>query len=108
MTKQIILAVLMLAIPLALSADGNPALGKEKAKVCEACHGPTGKSVDPSYPILAGQYEDYLVQALNDYRIGDRVNPVMAGMVSTLSDQDVEDLAAWYASQEGLKDLSLD
>jgi len=108
MTKSIILAVIVLATPLTLSADGNPAIGKEKAKVCEACHGPTGKSVDPSYPNLAGQYEDYMVQALNDYRFGDRTNPVMAGMVSTLSEQDIEDLAAWYASQEGLKDLSLD
>lgn len=108
MTKQIILAVFILAVPLTLSADGNPAFGKEKAKVCEACHGATGKSIDPSYPNLAGQYEDYMVQALNDYRTGDRTNPIMAGMVSTLSDQDVEDLAAWYASQEGLIDLSFD
>lgn len=108
MIKYSILAVFILATPLTLSADGNPAIGKEKAKVCEACHGPTGKGVDPSYPVLAGQYEDYLVQALNDYRFGDRTNPVMVGMVSTLSNQDVEDLAAWYASQDGLKVLSIE
>jgi cytochrome c553 len=106
MIKHLILAVFILAVPLTLSANGNPAIGKEKAKVCEACHGPTGISIDPSYPNLAGQYEDYMVQALNDYRYGDRTNAIMVGMVGALSDQDVEDLAAWYASQEGLTDLS--
>ena len=108
MIKHLILAVFILAVPLTLSADGNPKIGKEKAKVCEACHGPTGISIDPSYPNLAGQYEDYMAQALNDYRYGDRTNAIMVGMVSTLNDQDVKDLAAWYASQEGLVDLSVE
>jgi cytochrome c553 len=75
--------------------------------VCSACHGPDGKSVDPSYPNLAGQHESYLVKSLADYRAGRRVNAIMAPMAANLSDQDIEDLAAWYASQEGLKDLSI-
>lgn len=106
MIRNTILAMLLLAAPLTLAAKGNPAAGKEKAKVCEACHGPTGKSVDPSYPNLGGQHADYLVQALHDYQSGDRSNPIMAPMAAPLTEQDIEDIAAWYASQEGLVDLS--
>lgn len=107
MIKNTILAVLLISLPLTLAARGDAAAGKEKAKLCEACHGATGKSVDPSYPNLAGQYASYLQQALGDYRAGRRINPVMAGMAAPLSNQDIADLAAWYASQEGLKDLSI-
>jgi len=101
------LASLALIFPITLHADGDPAAGKDKAQVCSACHGPDGKSVDPSYPNLAGQHESYLVKSLADYRAGRRVNAIMAPMAANLSDQDIEDLAAWYASQEGLKDLSI-
>lgn len=94
------------ALPATALADGRAEAGKEKAKVCEACHDPSGKIIDPSYPILAGQYESYLVKTLADYRAGRRTNPVMAPMAANLSDQDIEDLAAFYASLEGLKDLS--
>jgi cytochrome c553 len=106
MIRNTILAVLLLTAPLSLAAKGDPASGKEKAKVCEACHGATGKSVDPNYPNLAGQYADYMVQALNDYKTGARTNPIMAPMAAPLSEQDIEDIAAWYASQKGLVDLS--
>lgn len=102
-----LLATLAFVMPFGLHADGDPAAGKGKAQVCAACHGPDGRSVDPSYPNLAGQHESYLVKALADYRAGRRVNAIMAPMASNLSDQDIEDLAAWYASQEGLKDLSI-
>ena len=107
MIKNSILALLMLSLPMTLMAGGNAASGKEKAKVCEACHGLDGKSVDPSYPNLAGQHESYLNKALGDYRAGRRKNPVMAGFAGPLTDQDIKDLAAWYASQDGLKDLSI-
>ena len=90
-----------------LLADGNPEAGQEKAKLCEACHGADGKSIAPNYPNLAGQHESYLVKALADYRAARRSNPIMSPMAINLSDQDIEDLAAWYASQEGLKDLSI-
>jgi cytochrome c553 len=106
MIKNTLLAVLLMTLPLTLAAKGDPAAGQEKAKLCEACHGATGKSVDPSYPNLGGQHKDYLEKALHDYRAGRRPNPIMAGMAGPLSDQDIEDLAAWYASQEGLRDLS--
>ena len=102
------LLALFTAMPMLASAGGDPVKGKEKSATCQACHGEEGKTViDPSYPILAGQYEAYLVQALKDYRSGDRSNAVMAGMSANLSDQDIEDLAAWYASRKGLKDLSI-
>jgi cytochrome c553 len=102
-----LLALLLASPPVALLAEGTPAAGQAKAKVCEACHGLDGKSIAPNYPHLAGQHEDYLVKALADYRAGRRTNPIMAPMAANLSDQDIEDLAAWYASQEGLKDLSI-
>jgi cytochrome c553 len=108
MKKTALLAMLAVTMPLSLmAAPGSPEAGKEKAKVCEACHGPDGKSVDPSYPNLAGQHRTYLVKALGDYRAGRRQNAIMAGFAGNLSDEDILDLAAWYASQEGLKDLSI-
>jgi cytochrome c553 len=101
-------ATLLLAFaPLALAA-GNVAAGKEKAdRTCLACHGPDGNGTgDGQFPLLAGQYADYLAKALHDYRSGARNNAVMAGFTATLSDQDIEDLAAYFASQKGgLKDL---
>jgi cytochrome c553 len=102
-----LLLVLLIGLPLSLQAKGNASAGQEKSKVCEACHGTTGKSVDPTYPNLAGQHASYLAQALSDYRSGARTNPIMAGMASNLSNQDIADLAAWFASQEGLQDLSI-
>ncbi len=102
------LLALLASLSGSLQADGTPEAGKEKAKVCEACHGPDGKSIAPNYPNLAGQHESYLVKALADYRAGRRTNPIMGPMAVNLSDQDIEDLAAWFASQDGLKDLSIE
>jgi cytochrome c553 len=111
MIKYSILTLLLASLPLTAAAGGNAGSGKEKAKVCEACHGPDGKSVDPSYPNLAGQHESYLQKSLGDYRSGRRTNAVMAGfagpLAGPLSDQDIMDLAAWYSSQKGLKDISI-
>jgi len=83
-------------------AKGNAADGKAKAaQVCAACHGPDGnKPSDAAQPILAGQHYDYLVRALTDYKIGRRNNPIMKGFASQLSKKDIEDLAAWFASQK--------
>ena len=82
-------------------ADGDATAGKEKAATCTACHGADGIATQPSYPNLAGQYESYLVHALRSYRSGARENAIMYGFASQLSDEDIEDLAAWYASQSG-------
>lgn len=107
-TIQLLVATALLAaVPTTLLAKGDPAAGQQKAKVCEACHGLDGKSIAPTYPNLAGQHESYLIKALADYRAGRRTNAIMAPMAANLSDQDIEDLAAWYASQDGLYDLSI-
>jgi len=107
MIRISLLILLLLAAPLNLQAGGNAAAGQGKAKVCEACHGPTGESVDPSYPNLAGQYKSYLTQSLNDYRSGRRTNAIMAGFAANLSNQDIADLSAWFSKQEGLRDLKI-
>ncbi len=78
----------------------------EKLQLCQTCHGADGRGIDDSYPVLAGQYASYMERALTDYRDGSRINPIMKGFSASLSDQDIEELASWYASMEGLKDLS--
>lgn len=76
--------------------------GREKATVCAACHGEDGVSAMPTWPTLAGQHEDYLRQALKQYQLGSRTDPVMAGQVMALTDEDIKDLAAYFAAQPGL------
>ena len=78
---------------------GDPAAGQSKAAACGACHGPTGVSSNPLWPNLAGQKDQYLIKQLKAFRDGQRQDPLMAPMAAALSDQDIEDLAAYYASQ---------
>lgn len=110
-TREAVLA-LTCVVPLALGpaglhADGDPQAGREKAKQCESCHGTDGRAVEPSYPNLAGQYESYLIKALSDYRSGARDHAIMKSFAANLSNQDIEDLSAWYSSQKGLEDISI-
>ncbi|GAB2582654.1 cytochrome c [Dyella jejuensis] len=81
-----------------LLASGNVDNGKTKAAACFACHGADGNAVDPQYPRLAGQYNEYIQQALHEYKDGRRNNPIMKGFAGTLSDQDIEDVAAYFSS----------
>ncbi|HYW76245.1 MAG TPA: cytochrome c [Gammaproteobacteria bacterium] len=92
---------LMASAPVLALGRGNPAAGKKKAATCEGCHGKGGVSTTPQFPVLAGQYYDYLVHALKAYRSGARKNSIMNGMASNLSDQDIKDLAAYFSSQNG-------
>lgn len=78
-------------------AGGNPAAGKQKSATCVACHGEDGKGTAPEFPVLAGQYASYLEQALKQYKNGERKNAIMAGFAAALSEQDIKDLAAFYA-----------
>ncbi len=78
---------------------GNPIAGKAKTTTCAACHGLDGNGNIPLYPRLAGQHEDYLLKALHDYKSGARKNVVMKGIAAPLSEQDMADLAAYFASQ---------
>ena len=86
-----------------VEAGGSDTPGYELAATCAACHGENGIGTWPLGPTLAGQHEEYLVAALNQYRDGTRNNAVMAQMAAALSDDDVRRLAAYYASLEGLE-----
>jgi len=101
-------ALVALTLTLSLSAiAGNPSRGQQLAtEVCQGCHGMDGNlAIADGYPLIGGQHEDYLVVALKAYRSGARDNAVMASFAQGLSDQDIEDVAAWYAGQDGLHDL---
>jgi cytochrome c553 len=78
---------------------GDPAAGEKKIATCTACHGKTGKAIMPEYPNLCGQNEKYLVDSLTQYKSGARRNPLMQPMVAGLSEADVKNISAWYASQ---------
>ena len=105
---SLLAATLALGFGTASAANGNAAAGKKKAAACEACHGADGNGIAPNYPALAGQYQDYLEQALHEYQMGTRghsspvingrINAIMNGMAAPLSDQDIKDLAAYFSS----------
>tara|TARA_R110002110_G_scaffold205066_7_gene417097 strand:+ start:230439 stop:231074 length:636 start_codon:yes stop_codon:yes gene_type:complete len=80
---------------------GDAAAGKAQTLVCSACHGADGNSAAPSFPKLAGQGEKYLVKQLKDIRDGARPIPTMIGQLDDKSNQDLADIAAFYASQPG-------
>lgn len=87
------------------TAAGDVRMGAEKAQVCAACHGADGNSQSPDFPRLAGQHPDYLYQALSQYKSGKRKDPVMAAQVEKLTKADMQDLAAYFARQSGLRQL---
>ena len=94
-----------LAGAFALAASPAPAFadaaaGRTKAQMCAPCHGANGLAVAPNTPHLAGQPEPYLVEQLKAYRGGKRAHEVMAVVAKPLTDTDIADLAAWYASLE--------
>ncbi len=92
-----------------MSGNSRPSLvnkqkaakGKEKSVQCASCHGANGDGDQATFPKLAGQYESYIVQALKDYRSGERDNAIMKGFSAGLSIGDIEALAAWFSSQDG-------
>ncbi len=86
-----------------VAAGGDSGTSFEAAQTCVACHGQNGISLSPAWPTLAGQHEDYLVHALNQYRDGSRTDVVMASLAAGLSDETVALLAAYFASLEGLE-----
>ncbi|MGH8280959.1 MAG: c-type cytochrome [Gammaproteobacteria bacterium] len=83
----------------AAPVQGNATAGQKKSATCAACHGADGNSVGPQFPKLAGQNADYIVRELQRFKSGERKNPIMASMAAPLSDQDMQDLAAWFSSQ---------
>lgn len=91
--------LLAVAVP-AAAADAEA--GKEKSKVCAACHGADGNSTAPDFPRLAGQHYDYLLRALDEYKTGARKNAIMMPMIEKLTKRDMEDLAAYFSQEKGL------
>lgn len=90
------LAALAQAAPM---PKGDAAAGETKAAACGACHGADGNSMVPTFPRLAGQNAKYTFKQLKDFKAGVRVNPTMQGIAAPLSEQDMADLAAFYAGQ---------
>lgn len=84
-------------IPIAHS-NGDIEAGKSKAMLCSACHGADGNSINPEWPSLAGQHEKYLIDAVTAYKNGTRNNAVMGPLVMSLSQKEIEDIAAFYNS----------
>ncbi|HEX6833141.1 MAG TPA: c-type cytochrome, partial [Rudaea sp.] len=80
------------------AAGGAPGRSAEDlAKTCAACHSADGNATaDAQYPRLAGQYHDYIAQALREYKNGERKNAIMAGFAATLSERDIQALADYY------------
>lgn len=96
MKPLILISGLFLLAGAASAAD--IAAGKTKAAVCAACHGANGISIIPDYPNLAGQKVKYLESSIKAYRDGERKNPIMSPMASGLTDADVANIAAYFAS----------
>jgi len=89
----------LLSLSAGALAAGDSVVGLQKSVACQACHGADGNSTNPQFPPLVGQYPDYIVHALTEYQNGDRKNPVMAPMAANLSQQDMEDLAAYFSTR---------
>lgn len=90
-------------------AEGDAAAGQAKSAICAACHGIDGNSAVPNWPKLAGQHEQYLNRQLQLIKVGSRMVPEMMGITPGLSEQDMADLSAYFASQEitgGVADTS--
>lgn len=90
-------ALAAVATTVPAQAAGDAAAGRKAAVQCQACHGLDGKAKIPEAPNLAGQSEPYLAKALGDYKTGARQNEMMSLVAPKLSDQDIADLAAYYA-----------
>jgi cytochrome c553 len=82
-----------------VSVPKTPAAPPPAAALCVSCHGQDGIAVAPAYPSLAGQHEDYLVRSIQEYKKGGRKNPIMAGMVTTLKDADIAEIARYFSQQ---------
>jgi cytochrome c553 len=101
-TYRLTLALLMFGLVVTAEA-ADAGKGREKAEqICAACHGKDGNTpIDPSYPRLAGQHQDFLAQALSDYKSDRRKNAIMGAQAKLLSKEDIANLAAYYSSLPG-------
>ena len=97
---RVALFAAVLGVTDSAQAGGDPAAGREKAKLCRACHGLDGVGKMPNVPNIGGESDFYLTKQLKAFRKGDRHDEQMAIIARDLSDQDIADLAAYYASIE--------
>jgi cytochrome c553 len=98
--RKLVIASALMALASSVFAVGNADAGKAKAQVCFGCHGVNGVSTNPVWPKLAGQHASYVSKQLADFKAGARKDPVMTSQAVNLSDQDVADLAAFFAKQK--------
>jgi cytochrome c553 len=91
-----------------VAAGGSRNASFDKAEACTACHGQNGVSVNPLWPTLAGQHEDYLVEALSSYRDGSRNDPLMSAQAVLIAQEDLALLAKYFAGLEGLETTKLE
>jgi cytochrome c553 len=107
MKKLCMLVCLSVGLSASVNAAGDPDAGKAKSALCAACHGPDGNSMIDMNPKIAGQHANYIAKQLSEFKLASqtggsegRNNAVMNGMAAPLSEQDIQDLAAYFASQE--------
>ena len=99
MNKVLVTLLLTLGITGMAQAAGDAKAGQAKAAMCGACHGADGNSAAPNFPKLAGQGERYLLKQMNDIKSGNRNILEMTGLLTNMSEQDMADIAAYFASQ---------
>ena len=97
LAMSVVLGGLALSSP--VLGDGSADEGQAKATPCVACHGVNGNSANPQWPSLAGQTAPYIIKQLKAFKAGDRQDPLMSPMAAPLSDDDIEDLAAFFQAQ---------
>ncbi|MBL6689813.1 MAG: cytochrome c4 [Pseudomonadales bacterium] len=100
--KKIVISAVLACLAMTVTgahAGGNADAGKDLATTCLACHGETGNSMAPTFPNIAGQGEKYLLKQMQDIKSDARSVPTMAGLLDNMTDQDLADIAAYYASQ---------
>ncbi|MEC9375311.1 MAG: cytochrome c [Pseudomonadota bacterium] len=102
-TRALLTVTILLLVAFSQAfAKGDSKRGQQLSRDCAACHGADGNSPSPAFPIIAGQHEQYIYSALQAYRDRRRDNAIMSATIIGLSDQQLQDLAAWFSSQSGL------
>jgi cytochrome c553 len=98
-----VMYILLLLVPLTSCTEkesrGNPTVGETKTSACIACHGRDGNPMNPDFPTLAGKQQRYLVDAMKAYQDGRRDDATMTDFLAPMTERDLEDIAAFYASQ---------
>jgi cytochrome c553 len=100
--KYLLLTSTMFAVAVANGeplVEGSAEAGQARSVTCAACHGPDGNSANPAWPSLAGQNAAYILKQLEAYKSGSRADPLMTGQAMPLSEQEMRDLAVYYATQ---------